>query len=99
MIKKKITPARAIRKITKESQELHREVRRKTVTYITAALALVVGLAWNEAIKAVIEYLFPLDQNTMAVKLIYAAILTVVLVFITAYILKEQKEEGPEKKK
>ena len=86
-------PARAVRKIKKEGEELHREVRKRTVTYITAALGLVVGLAWNEAIKSVIEYLFPLGQNTMAAKIIYAALMTVVLVFATAYILKEQKKE------
>lgn len=90
MVKK--VPVRAVRKIKEESEELRREVRKRTVTYITAALGLVVGLAWNEAIKAVIEYLFPLSQNTMAAKLIYAAVMTIVLVLVTVYIFKEQKE-------
>ncbi|MDP2650808.1 MAG: DUF5654 family protein, partial [bacterium] len=58
-----------------------------------AALGLVVGLAWNEAIKSAIEYLFPLGQNTMAAKIIYAAVMTIILVFATAYILKEPNEE------
>lgn len=93
MVGSKIAPRRAVKKIKEESEELHREVKRRAVTYITAALGLVVGLAWNEAIKSVIEYLFPLGQNTMAAKIIYAAIMTAVLVFATAYILKEQKEE------
>lgn len=85
-------PIKAVRKIKEESEELRREVRKRTITYITAALGLVVGLAWNEAIKSVIEYLFPLDQNTMAAKLIYASFMTLILVLLTAYILKEQKE-------
>ena len=93
MVRSKIAPRRAVKRIKEGSDELRREVRKRTVTYIAAALGLVVGLAWNEAIKAVIEYLFPLDQNTMAAKIIYAGIMTVVLVFATAYVLKEQKEE------
>lgn len=92
-MRKRLAPRKAARKIKEESKELRREVKKRTVIYITAALGLVVGLAWNEAIKSVIEYLFPLDQNTMAAKIIYAAAMTMILVFATAYVLKEQNEE------
>ena len=91
MVRKNI-PARAVKKIKSESKELQREIRLKTITYITAALGLVVGLAWNEAIKSVITYLFPLDQNTIVAKIIYALLVTVILAFATAYILKETKK-------
>ena len=91
MVRKNI-PARAVKKIRRESKELQREIRLKTITYITAALGLVVGLAWNEAIKSVITYLFPLDQNTIVAKIIYALLVTVILAFATAYILKETKK-------
>ena len=91
MVKK--IPAKAVKKIRKESEELRKEVRKRAVTYITAALGLIVGLAWNEAIKSVIEYLFPLGQNTMAAKIIYAGVMTMILVFATVYILKEPSEE------
>ncbi len=90
---RKNIPSQTVKKIRKESEELRREVRRRTVTYITAALGLVVGLAWNEAIKSVIEYLFPLSQNTMAAKITYAAVITIVLVLVTAYLFKEPKEQ------
>lgn len=89
MVKK--IPAKAVKKIKKESEELRKEVRKRTITYITAALGLVVGLAWNEAIKSVIEYLFPFGQNTMAAKITYAAVITIILVFVTTYLLKEPK--------
>ena len=93
MVRSRVAPRRAVKKIKEEGEELRREVKKRTVTYVAAALGLVVGLAWNEAIKSVIEYLFPLGQNTMAAKIIYAAIMTAVLVFATAYVLKEQKNE------
>ncbi|MBI2594706.1 MAG: hypothetical protein HYW38_00360 [Candidatus Colwellbacteria bacterium] len=86
-------PAKAVRKIRKESEELQREIRRKTMTYIAAALGLVTGLAWNEAIKSILTYFFPLDQNTVIAKVIYALLMTIILVFVTAYILKGAKEE------
>lgn len=86
-------PARAVKKIKEESKELRQEVRKRTTVYIAAALGLVVGLAWNEAIKAVIEYLFPLGQNTMTAKLVYAAVLTIVLVIVTTYLIKEESKE------
>ncbi len=93
-MKTKIAPIKkGIRKIQEEGKELKTEVRKKTVTYIAAALGLVVGLAWNEAIKSGIEYLFPLNQNTMTAKIIYASVMTVILVIVTAYVLKEPKEE------
>jgi len=92
MVRKKIASSKTLRRLGKGGKELQREVRRKTMTYIAAALGLVVGLAWNEAIKAVIEYLFPLGQNTMAAKIIYALLMTMILVFLTIYILKEPKE-------
>lgn len=92
-MRKKLAPRRVARKIKEESKELRQEVRKRTVIYITAALGLVVGLAWNEAIKSIIEYFFPLSQNTVTAKIIYAAVITIVLVFTTAYILKEPKEE------
>ena len=93
-MRKKLAPRRVARKIKEESKDLRQEVRRRTLTYITDALGLVVGLPRNEAIKSVIEYLFPLSQNTMAAKLIYATVMTMILVFATAYIFKEQKEEN-----
>ncbi len=58
-----------LEKIKKESLEIKTEVRQRTIGYIVAAFGLVAGLAWNEAIKALIEYLFPLSPNTLKVKI------------------------------
>lgn len=76
-----------IQKVQAESERLRREIRERTAGYIIAALGLVVGLAWNEAIKGLIEYLFPLAQDTLLAKFIYAAILTLVLVIFSMYVI------------
>ena len=64
-----------------------KEVKESVVGYITAAFGIVAGLAWNEAIKSLIEFLFPLQKNTLLAKFIYAGILTIILVLVTMYLV------------
>jgi len=85
-----------IQKIKKEGQEIKTQVSEKVVGYIGAGFGLIASLAWNEAIKALIEHLFPLQQDTILAKFIYAGIMTVVLIIVTLYlvrIFKLQKED------
>ncbi len=84
-----------IEKIKTESENLKKEVKEKTTGYIIAGLGLVVGLAWNDAIKDLIEYLFPLSTNTLWAKFFYAFVITLVLVVAAYYV---SKLSGREKK-
>jgi len=79
----------------KEISNLKEGFRNKLLSYITAAFGLVAGLAWNDAIKSLIEYFFPLEKNTILLKFIYAILITLVFVFVTLYLLKifEKKEK------
>lgn len=84
-----------IQKLKKESGELKEQVKQKTIGYILAALGLVAGLAWNEAIKALIDYFFPPNQNGLIVKFVYAILMTIVVVIITVYLIRlTSKEKG-----
>lgn len=87
-------------KIQSEIEEVKQEVRNKTVGYIVTALGLVAGLAWNDAVKAMIEYLFPAQKNTLQAKFIYALIITMVVVFLSVYLVRFFREEKnePDKK-
>lgn len=67
---------------------MEREVRTRTVGYIATALGLIAGLAWNDAVKSLIEYLFPLDQNTLVARFIYAAVVTAFVVVISIYLVR-----------
>lgn len=69
-------------------KEIKSEALNKAVGYITAAFGFVAGLAWNDAIKALLEYLFPLSGNVVLAKFIYALLVTIVVVIITTYLLK-----------
>jgi len=79
--------------LKKESSRLTREVKERTLTYFTAALGLVAGLAWNDAIRALIEHLFPLSKDTLLAKFIYAVLITLVVVVFTVYLVRILKRE------
>lgn len=71
---------------------MKKEIREKSLKYITAGFGLVAGLAWNDAIKSMIHHLFPLSRNTVFAKFIYAILMTLVLVIITIYLSKLLKK-------
>ncbi|MBI2054050.1 MAG: hypothetical protein HYT36_01840 [Candidatus Staskawiczbacteria bacterium] len=84
-----------IKKKIKAGQErLRREVKEKTTGYILAALGFVVGLAWNDAIKTLIEYFFPLNKESVLAKIFYAFLVTMIIVLATIYSVKSSEKEA-----
>ncbi len=75
-------------KLKEHSQKISREVKQKTLGFIITAFGLVAGLAWNEAIQALIKNIFPLDNNSVIAKFIYAVLMTLLLVVIAMYLTK-----------
>lgn len=75
-------------KIKNESEEIKKEVKERTSGYILAAFGLVAALAWNDAIKSLIEYFFPLDKNTVSIKFIYAVLITFIVVVVSVYLAR-----------
>lgn len=73
------------------------KVREKAVGYILAGLGVVAGLAWNDAIKALIEAMWPLEQGTLIAKFVYATVLTIFIVLATVILIRVGKTD--EKKK
>ena len=67
---------------------LRQEMREKTVGYILTAFGLVAGLAWNEAIKSLIDKFFPISGNSIWIKFLYAIIITFVIVVLSFYLIK-----------
>ena len=77
---------------------LRREVRERTLSYIMGALGLVTGLAWNDAIKELIDYIFPLKEHSLSAKFIYAFLITILVVTVSLYLnrllLKDSGEDA-----
>lgn len=80
-------------KIKNESVEIRQKIKHQFYSYIAAAFGLVAGLAWNEAIKALIDYAFPLGKNTLWAKFGYAGAMTLVVVLISIYLARVLKSE------
>lgn len=77
-----------------EGMRIRSEFRERVATYIVGGLGVVVGLAWNEAIKGAIDYFYPLaSANSIFAKFLYATILTTIVVLVTIYVVRP-----PEKK-
>ena len=71
-----------------ESSRVKEEMQKQLVGYIVAGFGLVAGLAWNDAIRSLIEYLFPLSKNNLQAKFIYAILVTGFIGLITVYIIR-----------
>jgi len=85
------------KKIKEEELRIRKEVKEKTMGYILAALGFIVGLAWNDAIRTSIEYFFPLNQDSILAKLIYAFLITLIVVLTTVYFVKSTEKEEVKK--
>ena len=79
-------------------QKIKKEAITQTIGYIVAALGLVAGLAWNNAITALIDHLFPVKTNSVLAKFIYAALITIFVVIISIYVIKLITKEEDSKK-
>jgi C4-dicarboxylate transporter len=86
-----------IEKIKKESEELKSAVWEKTVGYIIAALSLVAGLAWSDTIKAIIEALFPFSKKSIWLMVVYAVVITLIVVLASFYLARAINREQKNK--
>ncbi|MFA5028906.1 MAG: DUF5654 family protein [Candidatus Methylomirabilota bacterium] len=71
-----------VKQVDQKPPSLKVEVLTKMIDLATAGFGLVAALAWNDAIKAIFDAVFPTAGN-IAAKVIYAAVITVIVVFIT----------------
>lgn len=78
------------------AREARRSIIKRTIGYIGAGLGLVAGLAWNEAIKGLIDYLIPSTGSGLIAKIVYAVIVTI-FVGVVLFYLERSLEEDPKK--
>lgn len=78
-----------------EKESIKQRVREQTIGYIATALGLVAGLAWNEAIKGLIDTLYPAGNGGgLGAKFIYAIVVTIAIVLVSSYLLRfSQKKD------
>jgi hypothetical protein len=81
-----------------EKIKVAREIKNQTIGYILTALGLVAGLAWNQAIQALVKKFFPSDSGSLLANFSYAVVITVIIVLVTLYLLKFQDKKEEEEK-
>ncbi len=86
------------KRIREERLRLEKEFKTKTIGYILAALGLVAGLAWNEAIKALITFFFPSIGGDIIAKFLYAGIVTIFIVLVSFYLIRLTQDQAEIKK-
>lgn len=68
--------------------ETKQDIKDQTSKYLLAAFGFVVGLAWNDAVKSLIESIFPVETSGVWVKFLYAIIVTIAIVLVGKYVFK-----------
>ena len=68
-------------------------------TIFLAAIGLIAALAWDDVMRDIIEYLFP-DQTNLALKLLYAILVTILAAVVSVYFKKNaRRRQAPKSKK
>ncbi len=81
--------------MNQQQNDLRKEIRRQSFGYILAAFGFVAGLAWNDAIKALIDFVFPLGTQGLLAKFIYAVAVTILVIIATWIGSKLTREKDP----
>lgn len=74
-------------------KKIKKQIKSSILKYILAGFGIVAALAWNDAIKSLINALFPLERDSVIIKFIYALAMTMVLVIMSIYLTKFLKNK------
>ena len=76
-----------------ENKKFKDELTAKVAGYILAGFGFVAALAWNEAIKSLLDEIFGSARKGISAKFIYALLITLIVVLISMKIAKFIKGE------
>ncbi len=81
-----------------KAEKVKEATREQTLGFVTAALSLVAGLAWNDAITSVLKEIFPGGASSLWAKFGYAVTVTLAVVTLTLLVRKLLSAQTEEKK-
>lgn len=78
-------------RVAKEKEEaVHQAVLKKSFELMTAAFSFVAALAWNDAIQSLFQTIFG-TSSTVVAKFLYAALVTMIIVWMGSKLAKLNK--------
>ncbi len=83
--------------IKKNGSSVEREIKQRTAGYIIGGFGLVAALAWNDAIRSLIDAIFPIDKNNLSAKFAYALLITAVVTVATLLLVRMQSPKDNDK--
>jgi uncharacterized membrane protein len=86
-------PKKIVEHLKKEVKETKKVFEEKMLTFILAGFGLVASLAWNEAIKSLVDTLLPQKTSALIGKFVYAILVTFIIVLISRYLEKISTKE------
>jgi len=88
----------SLEEVKEKAKEVRDTTREQTMGFITAALSLVAGLAWNDAITAMIKEVFPGGASNLLAKFGYAFAVTIIVVALSLLVRKILTIQAEKKK-
>lgn len=74
--------------------EITKTALNKTKTIITAAIVTLASIAWDDVIQTIITILYPYEKDNLQAKIIYAIIITILVISYLTYTKYSQKTEN-----
>ncbi|MAG44484.1 hypothetical protein CL633_01185 [bacterium] len=93
------TCKKQFKKLKREKRRLESKFNTKLLKYITAGFSVAAGFAWKDAIEDLIDYFFPQTKQGILAKIIYAFVLTLILVVVSLYLSKILHKKRKKKSK
>jgi len=81
-----------IQKLKKEVEQTKKAFRERLITLVMGGFSLVAALAWNEAIKSLVDTYFK-ESSGLIGKFVYALIITAVVVIVSIRLEKISEKE------
>lgn len=84
--------------LKEKAEKVKEATREQTLGFVTAALSLVAGLAWNDAITSTIKAIFPDGASSIWAKFGYAIAVTIIVVTLTLLVRKLLSAQAKQEK-